>query len=52
MPDPEDPITALAQSAVGAHEMFIAFVGAGFTDSQALYLVGQVMVSAMHNPTG
>lgn len=52
MTDPEDPITQLAAAAVSLHELFIAYVGAGFTEPQALYLVGQTIASANRGPTG
>ncbi|WP_433364053.1 hypothetical protein [Streptosporangium sp. CA-115845] len=52
MPEPEDPITQLAEAAMSLHEMFTAYVGAGFTDNQALYLVGQLVAGAHRGPTG
>lgn len=52
MSDPEDPITQLAVAAVSLHELFVAYVGAGFTENQALYLVGQIMIGASRGPTG
>lgn len=50
MSDPDDPISALAASAVGAHELFVSLVGAGFTDNQALYLVGQIVAAGARGP--
>lgn len=38
MNEPVDPITAFAAAAVQLHEMFVAFVEAGFTEGQALEL--------------
>lgn len=38
MNEPVDPITAFAAMAVQLHEMYEAFVGAGFTEEQALEL--------------
>lgn len=38
---PENPLTQLAAAAAQIHEMFRALIGAGFTEPQALYLVGQ-----------
>lgn len=50
MPDPEDPITELATAAVSLHELFTAYVGAGFTENQAIYLVGQLIANANRGP--
>lgn len=52
MPEPEDPITQLAQAAASQHELFMAYVAAGFTESQAIYLVGQLVTSAVRGPGG
>ena len=38
---PNDPVSALAEGAANLHEMFLALLHAGFTEDQALYLVGQ-----------
>lgn len=38
---PDNPIGALLDAAISMHEMFTSFVAAGFTEQQALYLVGQ-----------
>jgi hypothetical protein len=43
MSQPPDPLTVLAEAAAQLHEMFISYVRAGFTEQQALYLVGQVI---------
>ena len=43
--EPNDPLTLLRQAAVQMHEMFKTYVEAGFTDHQALYLVGQMIQS-------
>ena len=43
---PEDPITNLAQAAAQMHELFLAYVNAGFTEAQALYLIGQILGNA------
>lgn len=47
MGEPDDPITQLAAAAVGMHELFISFVAAGFTEQQALYLVGQALTASI-----
>jgi hypothetical protein len=39
---PESPLSELAQAAAATHELFTSYVLAGFTDSQALYLVACV----------
>lgn len=38
-----DQPLSMAEGAVGLHELFTSLVKAGFTERQALYLVGQVM---------
>jgi hypothetical protein len=48
--EPEDPITQLAEGAVATHELFLSYVRAGFTEQQALYLVGQMIVAAARGP--
>lgn len=40
---PASPMTPIAASAVGIHEMFQALVEAGFTETQALFLVSQML---------
>ncbi|MEU6725485.1 hypothetical protein ABZ917_17400 [Nonomuraea wenchangensis] len=47
MPDPEDPITQLAAAAVSLHELYTSFIAAGFSESQALYLVGQALTTSI-----
>lgn len=51
MSELEDPITQLAEGAASAHELFLAYVAAGFTENQALYLVAQMVTVAMRGPT-
>ena len=41
MNGPVEPPADLRQSAVAMHQMFIAYVDAGFTETQALELVKQ-----------
>lgn len=38
-----EQLTALVEAAVSMHEMFLSLTAAGFTEAQALYLVGQVL---------
>lgn len=47
-PGPPDPMTALAEGAAQAHEMYDAYVGAGFTPTQALHLVTALLVAYAH----
>ena len=47
--DPGDPITNLAAGVAQAHELFLTLVKGGFTEGQALYLVGQ-MLAATQRP--
>jgi hypothetical protein len=37
--NPEDPMTALAEGAASMHELFMAYVNAGFTSAEALQIV-------------
>jgi hypothetical protein len=53
MPDPQmdGPLPAnwidqMAMAAAGLRELFLAYTGAGFTEQQALYLIGQLMRGA------
>jgi hypothetical protein len=43
---PGDPVSALLGAAAAAHELFTTFVTSGFTDKQALYLVGQILAAS------
>lgn len=52
MPDPEDPITLLAEGAAQLHELFLAYIGAGFTEHQALFLIGQMIQASIQGATG
>lgn len=45
----QDPITILMASMIQVHELFNAMQKAGFTEKQALYLIGQVMAAAAQN---
>lgn len=42
-PGPNDPITDLAAMAVQLHELYESYLAAGFTEHQALYLVGRMV---------
>lgn len=43
---PTDPLTELGQAAQQMHELYLTWIDAGFTESQALYLLAQVIRSA------
>lgn len=49
---PADPISELAGAASQIHEVYQAYLSAGFTDTQALYLVGQVATGGKGTPPG
>lgn len=44
---PTDPITLLGEAAAQIHEVFLSYVAAGFTEQQALYLVGQILTASI-----
>jgi hypothetical protein len=48
---PQEPLTQLGEAAAQMHEMFLAYMQAGFTDQQALYLVGQAVKAMFAPPT-
>ncbi len=51
MPDvPQEPMTLLAEGAAQQHEMFTAWVQVGFTEQQALYLLGCVLKAMLSPP--
>jgi hypothetical protein len=50
MSDPQDPMTQLAEGAASTHELFLSYVGAGFSENQALYLVAQFVTAAIRGP--
>lgn len=43
MAEQPDPLTALGAAAQQLHEVFLSYVEAGFTESQALYLIAQIL---------
>ena len=49
MPDdaPPDPFTQLAEGAAQQHELFMAYVNAGFTRAEALQILLGVMAVAI-----
>jgi len=42
---PEDPMSALAESVTQQHEMFMAYVEAGFTRPEALKIIIAMLTS-------
>ena len=50
-PAPVDPLTAMTEGAASAHEIYLSYVHAGFSEAQALYLTGQVLTAAMRRHT-
>jgi len=47
---PPDPMQAMAEAAVGMHEIFLAYVEAGFSPQQAVYLVGVMLTASLGGP--
>jgi hypothetical protein len=43
---PGDPLSALAAAAAQMHELFLAWVGAGFTRAEALQMIIAVLTKA------
>jgi len=41
----QNPFSTLVVAAAATHEMFRSYVEAGFTEQQALYLVGQMLTA-------
>ena len=44
---PPDPMTVFREAAVQTHELFVTYTEAGFSESQALYLIGQMLRGTM-----
>jgi hypothetical protein len=51
MAELQDPMTALAEGAAQMHEMFLSYQQAGFTEQQALYLIGCALKAMLSPPT-
>lgn len=51
MPEPNDPITDLAAGAAQLHELYLAYLHAGFTEAQSLELVKTTLVMALGGST-
>ena len=41
--EPNTPITALWESALAMHEIFLTFMEAGFSESQALFMMVEMI---------
>lgn len=48
-PAPADPFGQLVEAGTAIHEMFRSYVVAGFTEPQALYLVGSLLAAQVRN---
>lgn len=46
---PEDPLTALQAGAFQQHEMYLAWLAAGFTDYQALELLKTLIIAMIRH---
>ncbi len=44
---PNDPLTFLAEAAAQQHELFMAWVNAGFTRAEALQMIIAIMTEGM-----
>lgn len=51
MTEPLDPMTQLQQAATQVHELFLAYVAAGFTEPQALQLVCSTIAAYVRPPS-
>lgn len=47
MGDPEDPLTELAAGAAQVHEMYLAYIQAGFTEQQAFELTKSILIASI-----
>lgn len=47
-----DPLTSLATMGVVFHEIYAAYVSAGFSDAQAIYLVGVMLAASLRKEPG
>jgi len=48
---PDDPVTSLREGAVAFHELYLSYVDAGFTESQALTMICHIISAAMSRPS-
>lgn len=52
MDEPGEPLTGLAESVAQQHEMFTAYVEAGFTRPEALKIIIAMLTAGMGNSGG
>ncbi len=43
---PTDPFTAMQEGAHQTHELFVAYIDAGFTEAQAMHIVVSLLTAA------
>lgn len=43
---PTDPFTATQEGAHQTHELFVAYIDAGFTEAQAMHIVVSLLLTA------
>jgi hypothetical protein len=46
---PAEPFSPLVESGMATREVFLGFVGAGFTEEQALHLVTAILVESLRS---
>lgn len=46
---PDDPITSAQEAAHQIHEIYLGYVGAGFTETQAFELIKAIVQAQVHN---
>lgn len=49
---PADPVGVLAEGAAAQHELFLAYVGAGFTEEQAFRLILAIVTASIRGSLG
>lgn len=49
---PKDPLTSMLESAIQLHEVYVAYTEAGFTNEQAVYLVGVIIAAGIRGAPG
>jgi hypothetical protein len=47
---PADPLQGMVEAAVSMHAIFESYVAAGFTQQQAVYLVGVMLATTLGGP--
>lgn len=49
---PADPMTAMAEGASSTHELYLSYLGAGFTPEQAMYMTAKVITAFIRQTPG